>query len=41
MLGKTFSPALKLTNKANGTNQTIKPKNDAISVKLGAVAAGL
>lgn len=35
MLGSTFSPALKLTNNANGTSHTFKPKKLAISVKVG------
>lgn len=35
ILGSTFSPALKLTNNANGTNHTCSPKKLAISVKLG------
>jgi hypothetical protein len=35
MLGKTYSPALKLTKSAKGTSQTFKPKKEAISVKLG------
>jgi hypothetical protein len=39
IVGNTFSPALKLTNSANGTNQTHKPKYDAISVKVGRSAA--
>src|SRR5436190_19394561 len=32
IVGNTFSPALKLTNSAKGTNQTHRPKYDAISV---------
>ena len=35
MLGSTFSPALKLTNSANGTNHTCSPKKLAISVNDG------
>ena len=35
ILGSTFSPALKLTKRANGTSQMQIPKYDAISVKLG------
>lgn len=35
MLGSTFSPALRLTNNANGTSQTHRPKYDAISVNVG------
>ena len=35
MLGSTFSPALKLTNSANGTNHTCSPKNLASSVNDG------
>lgn len=35
MLGNTFSPALKLTNRANGTSQTHRPKYEATSEKEG------
>lgn len=35
MLGSTFSPALRLTNRAKGTSHTFIPKNDAISVNEG------
>jgi hypothetical protein len=35
ILGNTFSPALKLTNSAKGTNHTCKPKKLAISVNDG------
>lgn len=35
MLGNTFSPALKLTNRANGTSQMHSPKYEATSEKEG------
>lgn len=40
ILGKTSSPALRLTKSANGTNQTQIPKYDAISVNVGTSVYG-